>query len=265
MKRGFSLVELSIVLVILGLLTGGILAGQSLIRASELRAVTAEYQRYAASTQTFRDKYFAYPGDFRDATKFWSRQINAAHCPTNSGVATINASSGACDGDGDGLMDYAVAGTEAGEMFQFWRHLALAGLIEGSYTGLAGAGDFRQSDVGINIPKSKISTGGWGGVRYSGSFAGDANDFAIDVGNMFEYGGQTVWYPSGGILRPEEAWNIDTKMDDGKPASGKVIGRFWNNICSAADDGSSANNDLVASYRLTDTALRCALIFRHLF
>lgn len=58
-KRGFSLVELSIVLVILGLLTGGILAGQSLIRAAELRAVSTEYSRYATAVQSFRDKYFA--------------------------------------------------------------------------------------------------------------------------------------------------------------------------------------------------------------
>lgn len=60
--KAFSLVELSIVLVILGLLTGGILAGQSLIRAAELRAVSTEYSRYITATQSFRDKYFAVPG-----------------------------------------------------------------------------------------------------------------------------------------------------------------------------------------------------------
>lgn len=59
---GFSLVELSIVLVILGLLTGGILGGQSLIKAAELRAVTTELDAFQTATNTFRQKYFALPG-----------------------------------------------------------------------------------------------------------------------------------------------------------------------------------------------------------
>lgn len=67
-RNAFSLVELSIVLVILGLLVGGILAGQSLIRASELRAVTSEQARIVTAIQAFRDKYFALPGDMRNAS-----------------------------------------------------------------------------------------------------------------------------------------------------------------------------------------------------
>ena len=69
--RAFSLVELSIVLVILGLLVGGILAGQSLIHAAELRAVSSEYQRYRTAIYAFRDKYLGLPGDITTATNFW--------------------------------------------------------------------------------------------------------------------------------------------------------------------------------------------------
>ena len=81
MRKGFSLVELSIVLVILGLLVGGVLSGQSLIRAAELRAATQEYQRYYTATQTFRDKYFAIPGDFNNAQAFWDSRPRAAARP----------------------------------------------------------------------------------------------------------------------------------------------------------------------------------------
>ncbi|MGB1539971.1 MAG: prepilin-type N-terminal cleavage/methylation domain-containing protein, partial [Rickettsiales bacterium] len=57
MNRGFSLVELSIVLVILGLLTGGILGGQSLIRAAEMRAIATEYDAWKTAVNVFKDKY----------------------------------------------------------------------------------------------------------------------------------------------------------------------------------------------------------------
>ncbi len=67
------------------------------------------------------------------------------------------------------------------------------------------------------------------------------------------------------VLTPEEARNIDTKIDDGKPAYGKLIARFWNDACAAADDGTHANNDLEASYKLSDDSIQCALYFRQLF
>jgi hypothetical protein len=69
--EGFSLVALSVVWVNLGLLTGGILTAQSLIRAAELRSITTDYNRFITASQTFRDKYFALPGDMRNATRFW--------------------------------------------------------------------------------------------------------------------------------------------------------------------------------------------------
>ncbi len=63
------------------------------------------------------------------------------------------------------------------------------------------------------------------------------------------------------LLSPEEAWNIDTKLDDGKPARGKIIAKMWADTCASADDGSSANNDLNASYRLSVTSKECSLYF----
>ena len=93
-KQGFSLVELSIVLVILGLLTGGILTGQSLIRAAELRSVTTEFQKYQTAMMTFRDRYMALPGDMRNATAFlgsFARNcfnvVGPAHQPTVPAMA----------------------------------------------------------------------------------------------------------------------------------------------------------------------------------
>src|SRR4051812_28937287 len=99
LRAGFTLVELSIVLVILGLLVGGVLTGQSLIRAAELRAITTEQNRYVTATHTFRDKYFALPGDMTNATAYWGTSGN---CP---GLAAQgNTTPATCNGNGDGKI-----------------------------------------------------------------------------------------------------------------------------------------------------------------
>ncbi len=257
-KSAFSLVELSIVLVILGLLTGGILAGQSLIRASELRAVTSEYQRYTAATNTFRDKYFALPGDMNNATRFWGRLTANADCVTNSAAGV--GLPGSCDGNGDGVIGYGAVANGSGELFQVWRQLANAGLIEGNYTGLAGptaptAG--YDAALGSNVPKSKLSNGGWS-IQNFANFGGDSYFYAGDFGNVLFFGGQnpgnSAFVP---ILKPEEAWNIDTKLDDGKPGTGRIISTQWNSICAT----STAFNDYTGSYNLSSASKSCALMF----
>ena len=128
--NAFSLVELSIVLVILGLLTGGILAGQNLIRASELRAVITEFQNYNTAVNTFRDKYFALPGDMRNATAFWGDQATGTESCSDGSVP--DGTPGTCNGDGNGNITSAAGVIE---YLRFWQHLSLSGLIEGSYTG----------------------------------------------------------------------------------------------------------------------------------
>lgn len=246
--RGFSLVELSIVLVILGLLTGGILAGQSLIRAAELRSVNTEYQRYLTAIHTFRDRYMALPGDFMNATKFWNRQFNATHCFTGSS-ATVT-TPGTCDGNGDGSVDI-FAYDVSGEELQAWRQMALAGLIEGTYVGVASSGQE------VDFPVSKLPFGRW---RYrnvgdlSGAVTGTVTTtFALNYGNTLEL------FPlnsSMNILTPAEGWNIDAKFDDGLPARGRIIARPWSDCTTAA-----SRTDLGATYRVTNSSKACMTAF----
>lgn len=264
MQRAFSLVELSLVLVILGLLTGGILAGQSLIRASQLRSVITEYQRYVTAVQSFRGKYFVIPGDMPDATRIWGRYSTQTWCVTSVSAPGPNTTTGVCDGDGNGRLTNQAA-SQSAERFQFWRELALAGLIEGTYNGISGTGGAEDCDPPDNCPGSRMANGAW----HAGGFiqTEDSTKFyAIEYINSLMFGGISAnTRPIAPIMTPEEAWNLDTKLDDGKPAYGKLVALLWNNQCSAADDGSSAADDLIASYRLSDNSLQCALIFRQLF
>ena len=109
MKNAFSLVELSIVLVILGLLTGGILGGQSLIRAAELRSVSTEAARYTTAVYSFRDKYMALPGDMPNATAFWGAAPDCS-AQTASGAST-------CNGNGDGMLRWGGTNPERGDVY----------------------------------------------------------------------------------------------------------------------------------------------------
>ncbi len=249
MRHGFSLVELSIVLVILGLLVGGVLTGQSLIRAAELRSVTTEFSKYQAAVNTFRDKYFTIPGDMTNATSFWG----AAHATPGTCLTTAGTGTQTCNGNGDGRIVFGAAASQRSEPFMFWQHLANAGLIEGSYNGFVGSTDAFDAIPGINIPKSKLSNAAWSSWYYDGT---DTNRFNISAANVMEFGTDAGGGgPGTPALRPEEAWNLDTKIDDGIPARGKVIVNFWNNNCTNA----SSNTNYAAAYRLTTTSVECAL------
>jgi prepilin-type N-terminal cleavage/methylation domain-containing protein len=255
---GFSLVELSIVLVILGLLTGGILTGQSLIKAAELRAVTTEFNQFQTAINTFKSKYFALPGDMANATLFWGKL--AAYCNGHVGTAQTN---GTCNGNDNKLIEAPSAPSQAGELFTFWQHLALSGMIEGNYTGVAGAADESNHIPNVNSPKSKFANASWGleDLQTAGG-----NHYDTNYNNTIEFGSTTgTGDADNPALIPEEAWNIDKKIDDGKPARGKVIAKYWNNACAAADDGTHANNDLNASYKLSATTIECSLIFNNAF
>lgn len=259
-NSGFSLVELSIVLVILGLLVGGILAGQSLIRASELRAVGTEYNRWITATNAFKDKYFGLPGDLSNAVSFWGQS-------TACGGSAAN---GTCNGNGDGTFTVPAATGQTGEIFQYWRHLALAGLIEGNYTGVADNGSALHSTFGVNIPGSKLTSAGWG-IETRGYFVGNGTMYTLDYGNDFYVGAAATaerpYLPT--ILFPEEAWNIDVKNDDGMPLTGKIVNRSYCGLGACSCTTATAANDYTATYRLNATPASigkpCGLYFPRAF
>jgi prepilin-type N-terminal cleavage/methylation domain-containing protein len=268
MRHAFSLVELSIVLVILGLLTGGILAGQSLIRAAELRAVSTEYSRYLIATQTFRDKYFGLPGDLTNATAFWGALDG------NNGILSDcrgeTTSILTCNGDGNGrLEDNAVSLALTNEQFLIWKHLANAGLIEGSYSSSPAESGKTLCPYGsgsavgnCNTPGSKLSNGMWN-TTWRGQLSGDPNLFDGEYGNILVLTLTPSWNANfSSMVKAEELWNIDTKLDDGKPASGRIVAGRWGPCTSGAANTADGAN---ASYRLSTSDLRCAPVFRNVF
>jgi prepilin-type N-terminal cleavage/methylation domain-containing protein len=255
---GFSLVELSIVLVILGLLVGGVLTGKSLIRAAELRAVTTEFASYQAAIQTFKDKYQALPGDMNNATKFWGAEP-VANCPGDE--TTPSTTTATCNGNGDGVVTwYEAAAGLGGESHRLWQHLANAGLITGTYTGTHSAGTCNGTGacnitLGVNAPASRLGQAGW-------SLGGGANPvYLFPNKNPFNnlFFGAVLTYSTEAALTNTEAWGIDKKIDDGMPARGNI--NTFNNstrpLCASSDA-------LDAEYQINTDDIACGLIFANL-
>ena len=258
-KQAFSLVELSIVLVILGLLVGGVLSGQSLIRAAELRSVTRDLGNYRSAVYAFRDKYFALPGDMANATTFWG--TDNVGCPNGGG------SSGTCNGDGDGNIGSPTGVGNICEVQEFWRQLALAGLIEGHYTPNTTVNCFANTTPGQDSAKLSLNSAGLmitavENITSNAAFPGNAL-FIGNYSNTFFAGLSSAnGINMNPFLKPEEAWNIDTKMDDGDPATGIVRTIYPGIYGPAVGTTSCVTTNVVstAQYNLSNSSTACALV-----
>jgi prepilin-type N-terminal cleavage/methylation domain-containing protein len=216
-QSGFSLIELSVVLVILGLLTGGILGGQALIKAAELRKVANDFDKYETAINTFYMKYDGYPGDLGNATEYWGA---VSGCPTtNAGTGTQT-----CNGNDDGILTNTSG--DHNERLRSWQHLSNAELIEGQYAGAHIA--TQRYEPGVTVPRGPRGNSGFSMVGFGPGIMGFGGasgyvwgTYSCRIGLFL--GGQTwdaMHAPT--IFTPSEVWNLDSKLDDGRPDMGKV-------------------------------------------
>lgn len=217
--KGFTLIELSIVLVIIGLIVGGVLAGKSLIETAKMRSIVTQLQSYETAMQVFYNKYNCIPGDCANATTFFP---NPSSYSCGSGADLVG-SGNVCNGNGNAQIEYI----STSEPFQAWRQMALAGLISGNYTGVSGPAHVYIDPLpGTNVPALKgFGTSAGINLYYAAnSFSVGAKGLttpALPINkNVF-----LIFSPvdtSKNVLTPSEAYYVDTKMDDGHPAKGSV-------------------------------------------
>lgn len=114
-QTGFTLIEIAIVLVIVGLLLGGVLKGQELIQSARVRNLISQQDGIKAAFYGFQDRYRAAPGDYGQA------------------VANISGVGQTCGATGNGNNNGQIEKAN-GEHIMVWDHLSKAGFINGSYT-----------------------------------------------------------------------------------------------------------------------------------
>jgi prepilin-type N-terminal cleavage/methylation domain-containing protein len=204
MKRkqsGFTLIEISIVLVIIGLILGGALKGQELIQAAKVRSTINQIDGVKAAYYAFQDRFRALPGDYSQAT------VNLPNPPPGT---TIN------NGSGNGQV---AGGAGLG---QVWLHLGVAGFLSGDFDGNTGGNVY-------NCPDTTCLTNPFSGAMHFG-FDNEANGTA---GNSHELLSRRR-IPMGIVAE------IDRKIDDDQPNGGSfqasqngafascLTGNVWN-------------------------------------
>lgn len=250
MYKAFTLFELSIVLVIIGLIVSGVVAGQELIRNAELSAISREIGQFETAVNSFRYKYDAIPGDFNNAEAYWGT-MSAGTCPNASGGTGTQT----CDGNGNGKVERSGTGNQSNETFTFWQHLANADMLEGSYTGRSGPTGAYDAFANINVPDSRAE-GYWYLYGLNTTVSNHAQYFDGTYGSYWQYGAKRNTDNSGSVLTPAEAKQIDLKLDDGLPGKGKVTMRFWDN-CTNADNAGETSED----YLLSENTATCVLMY----
>src|SRR5215467_2384373 len=153
-ESGFTLVEIAIVLVIIGLLLGGILKGQEMITQAKIKNLINDFNGVSVAITSYQDRYRALPGDDQNATTRWTVQAPGK-------------------GNGDGVIigkykDNDTSGTggapaDGKESNLFWQHLRIAGFVAGLTTG-TGSGTPPPNAAGglIGVESGVVGTSGLG-------------------------------------------------------------------------------------------------------
>lgn len=270
MKRdAFTLVELAIVLVIIGLIVGGVLVGQDLINAARIRSAIGDIERFNGAASTFQEKYQGLPGDLINtkATRFGfnTTDNDVARDGTGPGLGNGN---GRIEGSGD------VSGTVpslGGETALFWSDLSKAGLIKLSSpltSTNATLQPFTNAELGNRIlPRSKLrDTAIFAIYSYdvvNSTFG--SNRFALGQIYCDGSGGTFNLVNSSSGLTPLEAYSIDQKLDDGRSTSGMIttiIDKLAPDTTGPCTDGNGGYNTSVEANANANT---CALSIRPAF
>lgn len=254
-NSGFTLIEITIVMIILGFIVVGIIEGTALINQAKLKTVYTSSGEYIDAVEIFKDKYKYLPGDMPNAESFWGADSS---CP-NTAANTVKKTA-TCNGNGNNKIYFD--SNDSYEIHRFWQHLSNAELIGQEFTGAQVATSNIHVLPGVNSPSTDYPLGTYT-VDYHG-FVSSSSTVVFgenDYGHTLEFGsigpadeGMNPY----GIISPEDAYYIDNKFDDGSPALGKIQAQpdGHDNAPNCTDA-----NDISAAYDLSQTNTNCRVIF----
>ncbi len=260
-KSAFSLIELSIVLIIIGLLIAGITGGASLVSSSTLRAVMGEARGYAVGVNSFYAQFNALPGDYNSSVLPASGILSGTYTNTSANGNNVIEFNTA-PGEGTGAL-HNLIGTKIIDPTSLFPNSTTQGqmtFVTSVSTALA---------AGSNIPTSKSKGAGWvfdnvPATAYAGSVgenvvvltSGTAAGAALPLTAASGAGNGTVNNAVASLI-PADLLSIDTKLDDGKIATGRITGTALTG-CMAVNTPTAATT----AYAVATTTKACVLAYQ---
>jgi len=256
-KKAFTLIELSIVLIIIGLLIVAITSGSSLIRNAKLRSITNEAKQYQVAVNSFYMKFDEYPGDFNQILP------NVGGTPPASG-------------DNDDIIEWSTTaeGVGVNEGSNAWLQLVASKILPSDVASGMEISEMLNTSGSDTItptkhfPASAENAAGWifnsdeeNGIKtnyvqlvksFSPQFATASQNAPIGVGG------------EGGALTVSDAFSIDNKNDDGVRTSGDIREVF--KLSTVANDDCQLGETIESvdgKYELTNSKENvCSLAFK---
>jgi type II secretory pathway pseudopilin PulG len=229
-QRGFTLLEIVILMLIVGFLLAGVLKGQEMITSAKVKRVAGQLDEIRAAYLGFQDRYKALPGDYADAAIYMT--CPAGTCLHGNGDSRIRAN------------ETPVNGNQVHEDLLLWTHLSSSGFLKG---------DYRMSDgesvaADSNSPKNPYSI--YQQVVFDGVYG-------LSSGGIPRHNLKT-----GGQIPVNVLMELDRKVDDGKPYRGALQFSAYqgNGSASPTEGGPTACTtalDVYAEWNLQSGNMNC--------